>query len=545
VEELGEIMAVEAATADIADVDEVVEPGAGPTDLATLSDSELIQRLRNGENGVLEVLWRRHWAVARRYAVQVCGYSSADDVVSEAFWRTLKTIKNGSGPQVCFRTYLCTVIRNTAAKHALKSRERPVEDLTDRMSVNWVDEIDDGLVNSEVGACFYRLVERDRKMLWLAAVEGLKPREIAENTGLTPVHVAQIVHRARSRFTKYLEEAGIAGPEPAVSADAPKGGMRALGGLLAGGVIGVSLPVFLGSREAFASVAEIAAPPVPPHALAAHLAGSRWLKTLPMAAVVAASAVLVTVMTAGAGKDTTPPVDAVVPAVVVSVETPTAQATPSAPPTVVATTQKPTPTASSAPATHPPASKPAPVAPSRPSPSAKPSPSTQPSPTVAPPPIVIDAVDSGPDAVCYPTVSGRALPGSTVEVNLELAEIVTVVTGADGRWSTGQLTNMAPGGVDVVVSDPSGGQDSAQGRATLATPPGLTYTVTGKALVLAPSGLPGRSAAIALDGQVVATTDGSGDLVYLPLPAAGEHTVTIGYVEPGCQTPQMSVAVTV
>ena len=83
------------------------------TDLSALSDAELITSSRAGSDAAFAVLYNRH-AAAARSAARSLGASRADvdDLVSEAFTRVLSALRRGAGPEVAFRPYLMTCVRN-------------------------------------------------------------------------------------------------------------------------------------------------------------------------------------------------------------------------------------------------------------------------------------------------------------------------------------------------------------------------------------------------------------------------------------------------
>lgn len=63
----------------------------------------------------------------------------------------------------------------------------------------------DSAVNQALGA----LAPRDRAMVWLAHVEGLTPREIAQTLGLKASSMKSMMFRARRRFASKLREFGL------------------------------------------------------------------------------------------------------------------------------------------------------------------------------------------------------------------------------------------------------------------------------------------------------------------------------------------------
>jgi DNA-directed RNA polymerase specialized sigma24 family protein len=77
----------------------------------TPSDAELISRVRGGDSAAYGELFSRHVDAARRLGRQLVRGHDADDLVSEAFAKTLSLLQSGGGPDVAFRAYLLTSVR--------------------------------------------------------------------------------------------------------------------------------------------------------------------------------------------------------------------------------------------------------------------------------------------------------------------------------------------------------------------------------------------------------------------------------------------------
>lgn len=160
-------------------------------------DAELIDRVREGDAAASAELWRRH-APAARSVARAWSSLDADDLVSEAFLRTLDALARGGGPDGAFRPYLFTSVRNVASSWGRRgSRERPLD--------GDVAALEDGpeeralaALDRDLGVRAFRaLPARWREVLWYTAVEGMSPAEAAPLLGLRPNGVAALGHRAR------------------------------------------------------------------------------------------------------------------------------------------------------------------------------------------------------------------------------------------------------------------------------------------------------------------------------------------------------------
>ncbi|WP_405439717.1 sigma-70 family RNA polymerase sigma factor [Streptomyces avidinii] len=207
-------------------------PGGGGNELPP-SDGDLIARMRGGDDGAYEELFRRHADSVRRYARTCCrdGHT-ADDLTAEVFARTLQAVRGGAGPDQSVRAYLLTTVRRVAAAWAKTAkREHLVEDFAvfaERASMG----ADSGAGLSglsglsgddtlELGAdvramheaeqtlamqAFRSLPERWQAVLWHTTVEEASPSAIAPLFGLSANATAVLASRAREGLKQaYLQ----------------------------------------------------------------------------------------------------------------------------------------------------------------------------------------------------------------------------------------------------------------------------------------------------------------------------------------------------
>lgn len=163
------------------------------------SDEELIELVRGGNTDAYQVLWCRHFpagvAVARSYTSRV----DPEDVASEAFARTMEAIGRGKGPQVAFRPYLLTVVRNTAATWGKASAMTTALDELLIEDPRFGDAaLEDAMDRSTVASAFSSLTLRWQEVLWYTEVEQLSPAETgALMGGIKPTAVSALAYRAR------------------------------------------------------------------------------------------------------------------------------------------------------------------------------------------------------------------------------------------------------------------------------------------------------------------------------------------------------------
>ncbi|MFL6127935.1 MAG: sigma-70 family RNA polymerase sigma factor, partial [Mycobacteriales bacterium] len=182
-------------------------------------DAELIAAVRDGDTEAYGTLYRRHAAAAHHLARQLTrSDAERDDLVAESFARVLDTLKAGGGPDIAFRAYLLTTLRNTLYDRIRRDRRLELSDDMTRHDpgVPWVDTVVADLEASLAARAFARLPERWQTVLWHTEVEQETPAQVAPVLGLSPNGVAALAYRAREGLRQaYLQEhlAGAAGEQ--------------------------------------------------------------------------------------------------------------------------------------------------------------------------------------------------------------------------------------------------------------------------------------------------------------------------------------------
>ncbi len=171
------------------------------------SDAELIVGARRGDPDAYGELYRRHVGSALAAARALSrSRSDADDITSEAFARVLRALQSGGGPEVSFRPYLVTVIRNVFYDRVRRNREEPTEDMSDEVNVALLDAADRQDDGAFAAAAFATLPERWQLVLWHTEVEGHSASEVATILGIAPNAVSALAYRAREGLRQaYLQ----------------------------------------------------------------------------------------------------------------------------------------------------------------------------------------------------------------------------------------------------------------------------------------------------------------------------------------------------
>jgi len=174
------------------------------------TDGDLIAAVRAGDREAYGTLYRRHAFAAYNLARQLTrSEAERDDLVAEAFAKVLDTLRAGGGPDVAFRAYLLTTLRNTLYDRARRDRRLELSDDMSRHDPGepWVDTAVAGLEATLAARAFARLPERWQTVLWHTEVEQETPAEVAPVLGLSPNGVAALAYRAREGLRQaYLQE---------------------------------------------------------------------------------------------------------------------------------------------------------------------------------------------------------------------------------------------------------------------------------------------------------------------------------------------------
>jgi RNA polymerase sigma factor (sigma-70 family) len=167
-----------------------------------VDDGELLQRVRAGDDTAYGELWARHVRSARRVAAGLVPASDVEDIVSEAFERTLAAIRAGNGPLTSFRSYVAQTMRARAATMYARTSRVSLSENNDDLDVA-VEDPDPFLgapARGRVVQAFQELPPRWQQALWVSVVESEPPRRVADQLGTSPNGVSALVIRARRRL---------------------------------------------------------------------------------------------------------------------------------------------------------------------------------------------------------------------------------------------------------------------------------------------------------------------------------------------------------
>lgn len=185
-------------------------PTLDSVNMDSLTDGELLDAVREGNQDAYGILFSRHrepaLRVARRHTPD---RYLAEDAVNETFTAVLAAIKGGSGPVDVFSPYLLSSVTRTVHRLNRRSmRETPVID-AEVLDAEISDPTTAGPEFDGTAAreAFKNLPERWREVLWYIEIEEIPPRDAGPILGLSPNATVALHRRAKDGLRlSYLQQ---------------------------------------------------------------------------------------------------------------------------------------------------------------------------------------------------------------------------------------------------------------------------------------------------------------------------------------------------
>jgi RNA polymerase sigma-70 factor (ECF subfamily) len=195
-------------------------PASSPADAAGALETDLVARLRAGDEAACETLVREHGgrllAVARRY---MRSEEDARDAVQEAFIAAFRSIDRFEGGSA-ISTWLHRIAINCCLMKLRSGRRRPeisIEDLLPTFDEtghrvlheeSWPESVEAALerrqTRERVREAVALLPDKYRTVILLRDIEELSTEETARTLGTTPTAVKVRLHRARQALREIL-----------------------------------------------------------------------------------------------------------------------------------------------------------------------------------------------------------------------------------------------------------------------------------------------------------------------------------------------------
>jgi RNA polymerase sigma-70 factor (ECF subfamily) len=174
-------------------------------------DTEIIRRIRQGDAGQFELLFRSSYVSLVRYAkTLIKDHDSAEEIVQDLFfrlWHDKEKIKIESS----LNGYLFRSVHNRCLHYIEHSRvvERHAEEMSYQQTENQENPseiLHYKELNEKIAHILERLPERCGKIFYMSRFEGLKYKEIAEKLAISVKTVESNMGRALKEFRKELTE---------------------------------------------------------------------------------------------------------------------------------------------------------------------------------------------------------------------------------------------------------------------------------------------------------------------------------------------------
>jgi RNA polymerase sigma-70 factor (ECF subfamily) len=184
---------------------------------ATLSDTEVVERVRNGETSLFEILMRRHnQRVYRAARAIVKDEAEAEDVMQQAYINAFVHLKQFES-RALFSTWLTRITIYEALARRRKHRPEEPLSINDDEGYDTAEPVTSSEVSPERQAYsgeLGRLIEHAvdalpemyRAVFMLRDVEGLSTIETAEGLGVGEEAVKTRLHRARAMVRRTLTD---------------------------------------------------------------------------------------------------------------------------------------------------------------------------------------------------------------------------------------------------------------------------------------------------------------------------------------------------
>lgn len=191
-------------------VDSETKTGATP-----LSDEELIERVRKGDEGASLALFRRYERLAHLVGLRILqDEGEAEDLAQEIFLRLVAECDTFDKNRGSARTWLIQMIYRRAFDRRAYLRRRQFyvgtnqHECTNTVNGTWNAEEDmiDRLTVGQLKAAFGELSDRQRETLEAFFFEGLTFAEIAKRTGQDLTNVRHHYYRGLERLRQSVRK---------------------------------------------------------------------------------------------------------------------------------------------------------------------------------------------------------------------------------------------------------------------------------------------------------------------------------------------------
>lgn len=185
-----------------------------PIHKAEHDDTDLVERLKAGDEEALEAIFNRYSAKLYNVAQKILGeVADVEEVIQDVFWTAFRKAKSFRGNSQ-FSTWLYRLTINAALgkiRRSKKNKETEYEEYLPKFQkdghhsvrpvIDWSDTLDEKYAESELRQLLSDALDQlkplDKSAVVLSDMEGMSDKEIAVMLGLTVSAVKTRLHRAR------------------------------------------------------------------------------------------------------------------------------------------------------------------------------------------------------------------------------------------------------------------------------------------------------------------------------------------------------------
>lgn len=192
------------------------------------ADLRLLTRLRDGdEDAFVTLVSKHHDPMLRLARTFVHSHAVAEEVVQETWVGVLRGIDRFEG-RSSLRTWLLSILvnraRTTGAREARSIAASDSEGFVAAVDASrfdssgawssppeqWVDDLEERIgaeaLRDQILEALAQMPERQRAVVMLRDVDGLRSDEVCQVLDLTPANERVLLHRGRSRLRQALED---------------------------------------------------------------------------------------------------------------------------------------------------------------------------------------------------------------------------------------------------------------------------------------------------------------------------------------------------
>jgi len=185
-----------------------------PASAAAPDLTEVIERLKSGDQGALETIFNLYSVKLYNIALRILGEpADTEEIIQDVFWTVYRKAKSFQGNSQ-FSTWLYRLTVNAALGKIRRRKNNKEVDYEEylpkfqtdghhsvRPVVDWSDNLDEQYSKHELqevlGKALNELKTLDKSVVVLSDLEGLSDKEIAVSLGLSVSAVKTRLHRAR------------------------------------------------------------------------------------------------------------------------------------------------------------------------------------------------------------------------------------------------------------------------------------------------------------------------------------------------------------